>query len=531
MIELSNSEKKPMSPIIHSRPTGAALLQRATKRFARTPAFVSDEKTITYGDIARLMGGAQKVFAAKGLQQGDCLGVLARNGAEAWILSQAAAAMGLVVTNLHPLGSLTDHLRHIKETGPRAVLIDGRGCAERGGEIVSAMGSECLVLAVGGDSFAPDILRDIEAAGECSPVDLTTPDMITAYVFTGGTTGKAKMLNIAHAQSARGLGAVLGNVELPVIPRLLAAGPISHVTGSLLMPTLIRGGTVRMLPGFDALRLIDSFERDRINCTLLVPTMIYMLLGLREMDKADFSSLELILYAGSAMSPTRLGEALDRIGPVFAQIYGQTECYPITYLPKADHDPSRPEILASCGHPVTEITVCLQDESGDTVAEGEAGEICVRAPYAFNGYLNDPEATAETLKGGWHHTGDIARADAEGRLYIVDRKRDMIVTGGFNVFPREVEDLIGTHPGVAQSAVVGVPDDKWGEAVRAYVVRKPEVQITEAEIIGIVRAAKGSVHAPKSVMFVEALPTTLVGKVDKKVLREQSWSKLGRNVN
>ena len=520
-----------MSLAIHSSPTSLALLLRATRRFARTPAFVSDERTITYGEIARLMGAAQRVLAAKGFERGDCLGILARNGAEAWLVGQAAVGMGLVVTNLHPLGSLADHLRHLKETGACAVLIDGRGFVDRGGEIASAMGSECLVLAVGGDSFAPDILRDIEAAGECSPTDLTALEMVAARTFTGGTTGKPKLLDVTHAQSARALGSVLGNIELPITPRLVAAGPVSHVTGTLLMPTLIRGGTVRMLPGFDPLRLIDCIARDQINCTLLIPTMVYVLLALPELDKAGFSSLELILYAGSAMSPTRLGEALDRIGPVFAQVYGQTECYPISYLPKADHDPSRPEILASCGHPVTEVTVCLRDESGNTVAEGEAGEICVRAPYAFGGYVNDPEQTADTLKGGWHHTSDIARADAEGRLYIVDRKRDMIVTGGFNVFPREVEDVIATHPGVAQSAVVGVPDDKWGEAVCAYVVRKPEVQITEAEIIGIVRAAKGSVQAPKSVRFVDVLPTTLVGKIDKKALREQSWTNLERKVN
>ena len=520
-----------MTDIIHSGPTGPALLLRATKRFPGRPAFVSDEKTITYTEIARLMGQAQRVLASKGLEAGDCLGILARNGAESWIIGQAALAMGMIVTMLHPLGSLIDHLRHLKEANARAVLIDGRGFAERGNEIVAEVKGDCLVLAAGSDTFAPDILRESRDVGEWTPTDLSTPEMIGGRVFTGGTTGKPKMIDCLHSHVSLGSHVIAENFELPLNPRLIATGPISHVTGSLLTPTLMRGGSVYMLPGFDMPRLLDSIERNRINCALLIPTMIYMLLGFPELDKTDLSSLELVLYAGSAISSNRLGEALERIGPVFAQAYGQSECYPISYLSKADHDPSRPEILASCGHPLANVTVRLLDEAGEEVAMGEAGEICVRAPHAFTGYVNDPEATSAALKNGWHHTGDIARADKEGRLYIVDRKRDMIVSGGFNVYPQEVEAVIAAQPGVAANAVIGVPDDKWGEVVCAYVVRRPDATISEAEIIGAVRAAKGPVQTPKSVRFVDELPMTLVGKVDKKTLRARLWANLERKVS
>jgi fatty-acyl-CoA synthase len=187
--------------------------------------------------------------------------------------------------------------------------------------------------------------------------------------------------------------------------------------------------------------------------------------------------------------------------------------------------------LATCGRPVPWLKVALLDEDNNEVPAGEPGEICVRGPLVMKGYLNKPEQTAEALAGGWLHTGDIARQDKDGFLTIVDRKKDMIVSGGFNVFPREIEDVLGTHPAVAQAAVIGVPDEKWGEAVKAVVVLRPDQTVEEQELIALVKDKKGAVHQPKSIDFVEAIPLSALGKPDKKALRAQYWGESGRMVN
>jgi fatty-acyl-CoA synthase len=191
----------------------------------------------------------------------------------------------------------------------------------------------------------------------------------------------------------------------------------------------------------------------------------------------------------------------------------------VTVLRRHEHKVDDPFRMASCGRPVPWVTVALLDDAGRQVPLGEPGEICVRAPLVMTGYHNKPEQTAEALKDGWLHTGDVAVRDADGFLRIVDRKKDMIISGGFNVFPREVEDVIGTHPGVASCAVIGVPDEKWGEAVKAVVVPRPGATIDPAEIIALVREKKGVVQTPKSVDFVDAIPLTAIGKPDKKALR------------
>ena len=206
----------------------------------------------------------------------------------------------------------------------------------------------------------------------------------------------------------------------------------------------------------------------------------------------------------------------------------------LTHLKKEDHDLSKPERFSSCGRPTPWVHIALLDDNNQPVKPGEAGEICVRGPLVMQGYHQLPEQTAETLAGGWLHTGDVGRFDDEGFLYIVDRKKDMIVTGGFNVFPREIEDVIAHHPAVAQVAVIGVPEEKWGEMVKAVVVLRPGKTASpelEAELIGMVKDAKGSVQAPKSVDFVDSIPLSALAKPDKKALRARYWGNRERQVN
>jgi fatty-acyl-CoA synthase len=274
--------------------------------------------------------------------------------------------------------------------------------------------------------------------------------------------------------------------------------------------------------------VLETIEKERITATMLVPSMLYALMDHPDSQTRDLSSLETVYYGAAAINPTRLAEAIDRFGPIFAQYFGQSECpMVITYLATGDHTPER---LASCGRPSAFLRTALLGEDGQPVEQGEPGEICVAGPVLAGGYWNKPEETAEAFRDGWLHTGDVAREDEDGFWYIVDRIKDMIVSGGFNVFPREVEDVIAEHPAVAQVGVIGTPHEKFGEAVTAIVVLRPDADKDEAsiaklteEIQASVKERKGSVQSPKQVIVADALPLTPLGKPDKRALRAQFW--------
>ncbi len=288
--------------------------------------------------------------------------------------------------------------------------------------------------------------------------------------------------------------------EWPCPPRVLACTPLSHAGAALFLPTLLKNGTLLVLPRFDPVAAMQAIQEHRINCMMLVPTMIYALLDHPRFGEFDLSSLETVFYGASAISPARLKEAIERIGPVFFQFYGQAECpMAITVMRKAEHDVNDPRRLASCGRPVPWVHVELLDSNNGPVRDGEPWEICVRGPLVMDGYRDNPELTAQTFAGGWHHTGDVAVRDPGGFLRIIDRTKDMIVTGGFNVYPREIEDILAEHPAVAQSAVIGVPHSKWGEAVKALVVLRAGQAVSAEELIDWVAQRKGSFQAPKTV--------------------------------
>jgi len=314
--------------------------------------------------------------------------------------------------------------------------------------------------------------------------------------------------------------------------RYLVCTPLSHAGAAFFIPTLLRGGCIVVLPGFEPAAVLEAIEKYRITAMMLVPTMLYVLLDHPDLDRRDTSSLQTIYYGAAAMSPTRLREAIERFGPIFFQYYGQAECpMTVTVLRKEEHDLTRPDRLASCGRPVPWLHVALLDDDGRPVARGTPGEICVRGPMVMQGYWHKPQQTEEAFRSGWLHTGDIATEDDEGFYTIVDRKKDMIVSGAFNVFPREVEDVLATHPAVAQAAVIGVPDDKWGEAVKAVVVCRPGHDVEPAELITLVRERKGPHYAPKTVDFAESIPLSPLGKPDKKALRAVYWQHADRQVN
>jgi fatty-acyl-CoA synthase len=519
-----------MHEAIHNGPTLGSQALRALARYPDRVAFVSDAGRMTYAGAIDLIARMQAVFASQGLGRGDRLAVLTANRADAWCAGIAAQSSAMSITWLHPLGSLDDQVDQILDGECTALLVDSGNFLLRGGEISARTQGLRKVFALGPTDYALDLLAACEKAGACSACDIARPDDVAILNYTGGTTGKSKGAIRNHAQSANSSTTILADFELPMAPRYLVIAPMSHVAGTKIMPTLMLGGTVYLMKGFDPAATLATIAREKINFTLLVPTMIYVLLDHPDLDRTDLSSLELLLYGASPMSPTRLVEGLERIGPVFSQLYGQTECYPISVLRKADHDRNRPELFSSCGFPVSSVAATILDDADQPVKPGESGEICVRATHAVGSYWKRPEQTAELFRSGWVHTGDIARMDERGYMFILDRKKDMIVSGGFNIYPRDVEDALSSHAGVAVAAVVGAPDAKWGEAVVAMVVARPGARLDAEELTQLVKTKKGAAHAPKRIEFVDALPMTAVGKVDKKVLRAKLWEGQGRQV-
>jgi len=519
-------------PALRDAVTYGEIILTALRRFPDRVAFRQDDRTLTYRRTADLLARWITLFTQRGLSQGHGVGVLSPNRPEVWLGQSASVMAGGRYTALHPLGSLDDHLYACNEAELRFLLVDP-AYAERAAQLLDASCAVEAVFTFGAASVGEDLTR---LAQSVTPAPLTAgphgPDDIAWLLYTGGTTGVPKAAMLPERAIAQLVLSVLTGWDLPAEMRYLACAPISHAAGMLTTATLLRGGTVILQRSFDPGAWLAAIAAERATLALLVPTMIYAILDHPALGRTDLSSLQTVMYGASPMSPARMAEALDRIGPVFCQLYGQTECAGLaTALWRADHDRDDLHRLTSCGKPIPGVRVEIHDDEGQLVPEDVPGEICVQGPSVMLGYWKQPELTAAALDDGWLRTGDVAMRDAEGYLYIVDRKKDMIVSGGFNIFPREIEDVLTMHPAVSNVAVIAVPDPKWGEAVKALVVTRPGATVSAEEVVQLVRDKKGPVYAPKSVEFLDALPLTPVGKADKKALRARYWAGQTRNVH
>ncbi len=527
------------------------LMVAALKRHRTRPVMYLGDTTLTGGEVAARISQYIQAFESLEAGTGAPGALLALNRPEVLFILGAGQTQGYRRTSLHPLGSADDHAYVINDAGITTLIIDPY-FTERALALLEKCAGLTQVLTIGP---VPDELAKAAAdsgrtsadlvatAATFEPQTLTAkllpPDHIVSITYTGGTTGKPKgVIGISQAMNTM-TQVQLAEWEWPENPRFLMCTPLSHAGAAFFVPTVIKGGCLYVLSRFDPAEVLETIERERITATMLVPSMLYALMDHPDSRTRDLSSLETVYYGASAINPVRLKEAIDRFGPIFAQYYGQSEApMVISYLAKADHvvtDSTEPvpHRLSSCGRPSAFLRTALLDEDGNPVPPGEPGEICVAGPLLAGGYWNLPDETAATFRDGWMHTGDVAREDEDGYWYIVDRTKDMIVTGGFNVFPREVEDVIAEHPAVAQVGVIGTPDEKWGEAVTAIVVLRDGHELTDevvAEIQASVKERKGAVQSPKQVIATEALPLTGLGKPDKKALRAQYWAGQERSV-
>ena len=510
------------------------LVVSAVARGGERIAFICDDTRWTYRQLGALISQVIQALQARGLKRGDAVATLSANRPEAFLITAAAYVMGLRLTWVNPTSSEDDHAYVLADSGVRTLFVDPQNFTDRARVLAQRVpGLERLMSFGPNDGFGEDLLAAAAAFTPARLVPQAEPDDVCVLIYTGGTTGRPKGVAHTHRVHVTMILTEMADWDWPSEIRFLALTPITHASGAMIMPVLLKSGTYAMTKGFTAEKFVHLVETHRITATFLVPTMIYVLLDSPARQGADLSSLKLIIYGASPMSPTRLIEGLQVFGSVFMQLYAQSEApNTVTVLHQHEHDPvNHPERLASCGTPCVGTQVRLLDEQGQEVPDGEVGEICVRGPLVMKGYWNKPEETAQALRNGWLYTGDMARRDADGFLYIVDRSKDMIISGGFNVYPREVEDALSQHPAVASAAVVGVPDAKWGEAVRALVVLRAGATVAAEELIALVRERKGAVYAPKAIDFVDALPTTGLGKLDKKAIRARFWQGQGRAIH
>ncbi|KIZ47978.1 MULTISPECIES: AMP-binding protein [Rhodopseudomonas] len=516
----------------HSGGTGGSLIVNAVARFGDRPALADGRLRWSYRQFGVAVGRFITLFRGIGLNKGDAVSILSGNRAESWAAISAAMVMGLRYTPLHPMAAEDDHAFIIEDAEIDALIVESGKFAARGLAIRGRVPGLKHLLSFGAVDGARDLLDGFDKVEAAPLVDESSTSEIAWLAYTGGTTGRSKGVMIPHRALTTMAVLLYSDWDWPAEIRFIAATPISHAAGVTVYPVMMRGGFVRLVQGFEAEAYCAVVAEEKITAAFLVPTLIYALIDAPQIRaRYDLSSLDMIVYGAAPMSPDRLREGMAIFGKIFVQLYGQTEApQVITSMRKVDHNDSKPGRLGSCGRPNPLVDVKLFDSEMREVGIGEPGEICVRGTLVMDGYWKRPEATAEAFRGGWLHTGDVAVKDDEGYLYIVDRTKDMIISGGFNIYPREVEDALMAHHAVASAAVIGVPDDKWGEAVKAFVVLKAGANNDAAELQAHVKHKRGAPWSPKTIDFVEAIPVTGLGKIDRKVLRAPYWENRTRGV-
>ena len=512
-----------MSPLLHQPITTLDMIAQALSRDTdRLVVIGAEGERVTAQGLADEISRYQQYFEMLEPRPTRAA-MLARNRIEVLYASNGLNFAGIVSTALHPMGSVDDYLYVIEDAGIDTLLFD----ADHYGEIAVALQARAPglkhLLALGGGAIGRDMDHEASTVTPRALVaPASAPDDLFRIAYSGGTTGKPKGIMTTHRMATTSAMIQLMSWEWPAEVRHLICAPLSHSGAAVLTSVLVKNGAMVVLPGFDPVSTMQAIEQHRITSVLMVPTMVLAMIDHPRFGEFDLSSLEVIFYGASAFPAARLRDAIGKLGQIFFQFYGQAEApMSITLLRRNEHDVNDLVRLSSCGRPSPLVRVALLDDDGHEVADGTPGEICVRGPLLMAGYLNKPEETADAFAGDWLHTGDVAVKGPDGFYRIVDRKKDMIVTGGFNVYAREVEDVLVEYPGVRQAAVIGVPDPKWGEAVKAIVVLEPGAVVRPEDLIASVRTKKGAVQAPKSVEFIDALPLSSVGKPDKKALRQR----------
>ena len=509
------------------------LLTKSARTFPENLAIAYGLKELTYAEFNartnRLSNGLNRL----GVQQGDNVAVLMYNCPEMLesMFACFKAGCGVIPINfrLHPkeFAFIINHSEaKVVIISPEfnEVIVDIRDDIPQVSYIISTSGAQDsflnyeTVLSAESDQF-----EDADVA----------PDDVAWLFYTSGTTGQPKGAMLTH----RNLLGMTMNFYADMCPGFgpndvaLHAAPLSHGSGCYALPNIGKAAANVILEAmsFDPEEVLKTIEAYRVTNMFAAPTMIKLLIDSPAIDQYDHSSLKALNYGGAPMLVEDLMQAMEKLGPCLVQLYGQAESpMTITYLSHDDHvldgDPDQMKRLPSAGIPRTNVEVKIVDSDDNELPPGEMGEIVTRSDLVMKGYWRDPDATAETLRNGWLHTGDVGYIDECGYLFLMDRSKDLIISGGENVYPREIEEVIVQHPAVREVAVIGIPDPTWGESIKAVVSLVPEREVTETELIDFCTDHIARYKRPKSVDFVEELPKNNYGKIVKRELRAKYWT-------
>ncbi|BAH51221.1 AMP-binding protein [Rhodococcus opacus] len=478
------------------------LIRRAGRQFGSAPALIDGDRVVSFAEFDELTDRLGHALLARGLESGDRVAVLMPNGIDGVVVYYALAKAGLVRVPLNVRETAHEHAYKVEDSQARALVHAGEPPAK----------VEVMITA--------DELPGLIAGAADGPCDVRRDqDEPLRLAYTGGTTGKPK----AVVLTTRSELAEVANFLVDLLPNLrpdsvmLHAAPITHGSGAFFLPHLVKGAPNVIVSKFSPAAFLEAAQKYRATSTFMVPTMIAMLLENPAAATADLA-LERLCYGGAPIATSVLQRGIVILGPVFAQLYGQAEApLAITCLQPWEHTPER---LTSAGKPYTFVEVQVRSTDGTVLGPGEVGEVLTRGPHTMSRYWRRPDATAETIEpDGWLHTGDIGRWDEDGYLHLLDRRHDVIISGGFNVYPREVEDALLTHPAVVEAAVVGLPDEKWGERVAAAVVTRSAA--APDEILEFCSDRLAGFKRPRSLEIWPNIPTSPVGKSLRREVRDR----------
>ena len=476
-----------------------ALIQRAAQQFGDAPCLTEGERTLSFRDLDLATNRLANALRDRGLKAGDRVSIILPNSIDCLIAYYATAKAGLVRVQLNTRETLENHLYKIGDSGSRGVIHAD----------IEGVTADVLI----GRAELKQMITNGRPEDFCEYRDLDAPFRLG---YTGGTTGKSKAVTLTTRTDLVELSAFLTDLlpELRSGDKFLHAAPIAHASGAFFLPSLVRGVHSIVMTKFDAGECLELAERTQAAFTFLVPTMIAMLLEEPRIAEVRIA-FKRIAYGAASIAPSLMDRAEARFGRCFVQCYGQAEspmC--ITYLAPEDHDRR-----GSCGRPFTVVEAAIVDEQDNRLPPGERGEIVCRGPQTMAYYWNRPEQTAEAFRNGWLHTGDVGVMDKDGFFYLVDRKNDLIISGGYNVYPREVEDVLLAFPGVVEAAVVGLPDERWGEKVVAVVAG--QAGLDTEKLMEHARANLANFKRPKDILIWPELPKSGANKILRRTVRDR----------
>lgn len=498
------------------------LITRSSHYFGDRTAFVIDGQAISYRNLNRRINKLANALLSLGLKKGDRVGLLFHNCLGYLESYLALYKAGLIWVRLNARLAPSEIRGMIENSGALA-LIHGPEFVETAEKV--SPGLRWLIQQGKGSGIAYEGF--LQKGSEQEPgVDVSLDDLSDLW-YTSGTTGDPKGIMLTHRNIMTCAQFLLSDVyDITQEDSFLTPGALSHAGSVRILPFIIRGAPCYLHGHFDPQAIFEDIEKSRITDLATVPTMLIALIDHPERPNFDLSSLKRITYAGSPMPVERIKEGLELFGPVLDQSYGQAESIiTITHLSRQEHmvsdDPARESRLASAGREYPGVQVRIADDNNQILSPNETGEVITRSDLVMRGYWKQPDKTQEAIREGWLHTGDVGYLDEDGYLFLVDRKHDKIITGGLNVYPREVEEVFSAHPAVAQVAVFGVRDPFWGEAVTAAVVTREGMSVTTDELIEFSKDRLSGYKRPKKIHFLEDLPKNLYGKVLRKDLKKE----------